>query len=872
MNWDKDDTINHWDVLATNVDTLWIMGSVLSFPCRSSWNGFMSTVKTNKLTVDSNIIPLPFVNMDPGNLNTIYTALLFAAEKCKHYKKPCIVTFDQPLFQKAVDIVTASNESNIVSSVIVRLGGFHTLMSFMGSVGNIMAGSGLEQLWSTVYAQNTVPHLMSGHAYSRALRAHFLVYEALSVIILRELSLPEESITILENLYKNPMLHELENNILLEQIQAEIEDKFEAHSKLSRTGKLWVNYLKLVSLMKLFIVAERSGIWSLHVYCVKHMIPIFYATGHINYAKCAHLYVIQMQKLESLDSSEYENFVTKGLFTIRRTNKFFSGTWTDMIIEQSLMRAMKTQGGLTQGRGLIDSSLARWISSMSSCIPVCNALEDFTGIRSSSSNQHVELSKSRLQRDKTDFGKFITWLEDHNPFKCTEFMSLSSGIIACSSVNCDQACDIGANILNKNIGKKFTEIKCKRSENIKNFAQMSNKIKICQKYVDINPMQLFNRIICSSKTPEEIKHCFNFELSPYPLALFKDGNLRRGVKSQLLKEIDSLHAPSDHLINNETFYVIDGGFLLHKVKWQRPATYHEIFLQYVNYIVHTYKKSSVVVFDGYNLENISTKDNLQKFRAKENVAVSVQLHATVVTPQDLFLRNSQNKKNFIEILQRYLEENGITVYQAERDADVLIALTAVRFSSVKTHVTVVSEDTDIMVLLIYHIKENNVCLLRPGKGAKGDKISKINEIQTKLGHTKEHILFIHAMSGCDTTSFLYNKSKKCFLKSLQENEDLCRDLNVFQELNADIAVLIKSGLKVLLNLYRCPKKIHNINQLRHTLYIRMTSRQSLNSELCLASLPPTEESAKQHILRTYFQVIFLKYKVHFLLCIRFIFF
>ncbi|CAG9760107.1 unnamed protein product [Ceutorhynchus assimilis] len=257
---------------------------------------------------------------------------------------------------------------------------------------------------------------------------------------------------------------------------------------------------------------------------------------------------------------------------------------------------------------------------------------------------------------------------------------------------------------------------------------MSNSIKIRQKYVDINPMQLFNRIICSNKTPEEIKYCFDFELSPYPLALFKDGNLRKGVKSQLLKETDSLHTSSAPFINNGTFCIIDGGFLLHKVKWQRPAIYHEIFSQYVNYIVYTYTKNCVVVFDGYNQENLSTKDNLQKFRSKQSVAVSIQLHGTVVTPQDLFLKNSQNKKEFIEILRRYLEENDITVYQAERDADVLIAMTTVQLSSIKTHVTLVSEDTDIMVLLIDHIKTNNVCLLRPGKGAKGDKISRINEI------------------------------------------------------------------------------------------------------------------------------------------------
>ena len=72
-----------------------------------------------------------------------------------------------------------------LENVIVRLGGFHWLMSLMGAVGSIMAGSGLEKLWSTVHASSSVSHMVTGHAYSRALRAHFLTQEALATILLK---------------------------------------------------------------------------------------------------------------------------------------------------------------------------------------------------------------------------------------------------------------------------------------------------------------------------------------------------------------------------------------------------------------------------------------------------------------------------------------------------------------------------------------------------------------------------------------------------------------------------------------------------------------------------------------------------------------
>ena len=57
-------------------------------------------------------------------------------------------------------------------------------MSFLGSIGNLMKGSGLEDLFAEVYAEHTVSHIMSGKAVSRALRAHFFTETALISLLL----------------------------------------------------------------------------------------------------------------------------------------------------------------------------------------------------------------------------------------------------------------------------------------------------------------------------------------------------------------------------------------------------------------------------------------------------------------------------------------------------------------------------------------------------------------------------------------------------------------------------------------------------------------------------------------------------------------
>ena len=52
------------------------------------------------------------------------------------------------------------------------------LMSFLGSVGNMMKGCGLEEVFEEVYSEDTVTHMFSGHAVARALRCHFLIQSA----------------------------------------------------------------------------------------------------------------------------------------------------------------------------------------------------------------------------------------------------------------------------------------------------------------------------------------------------------------------------------------------------------------------------------------------------------------------------------------------------------------------------------------------------------------------------------------------------------------------------------------------------------------------------------------------------------------------
>ena len=123
----------------TGIHYTWI----LRFPLSQSPNcsGFMQA------SVQSRVVVLPF-NLDPGNLSTLYTALYFAQNECNMRGIQFIpVIFDQPLYIEAVEIVESSHL--LKDKIFVHLGGFHLLMSYMGSIGYIMNGSGLEVLWES---------------------------------------------------------------------------------------------------------------------------------------------------------------------------------------------------------------------------------------------------------------------------------------------------------------------------------------------------------------------------------------------------------------------------------------------------------------------------------------------------------------------------------------------------------------------------------------------------------------------------------------------------------------------------------------------------------------------------------------------------
>ena len=131
------------------------------------------------------IMFMPMIDMNPSDSTCIYSTLMFVSEHVRRHEVTPIITFDQPLWWKALMIIKSEPMGSDLRGIILRLGGFHTEMSFLGCIGHLMASSGLQEMLELIYAPNAVVHMLSGKAIARALRAHFIVDAALNALMLK---------------------------------------------------------------------------------------------------------------------------------------------------------------------------------------------------------------------------------------------------------------------------------------------------------------------------------------------------------------------------------------------------------------------------------------------------------------------------------------------------------------------------------------------------------------------------------------------------------------------------------------------------------------------------------------------------------------
>ena len=159
----------------SRIDYLWDSAVLFRQYERLNWSGYMTNISRGTYPGKSTIMFLQIIDLSPTDPTCIYTTLEFVIdqEKSLNIRMP-VLTFDQALWLKATEIANCKS-----MNIVLILGGFHLMMSFMGGIGSLMKGSGLLEALSTCYGVNAIEQMMSGKAVSRGLRGHVLAASAL---------------------------------------------------------------------------------------------------------------------------------------------------------------------------------------------------------------------------------------------------------------------------------------------------------------------------------------------------------------------------------------------------------------------------------------------------------------------------------------------------------------------------------------------------------------------------------------------------------------------------------------------------------------------------------------------------------------------
>ena len=201
-----------------------------------------------------------------------------------------------------------------------------------------------------------------------------------------------------------------------------------------------------------------------------------------------------------------------------------------------------------------------------------------------------------------------------------------------------------------------------------------------------------------------------------------------------------------------------------------------------------------------------------------------------------------------------LNKNNCEVHHASEDADLIIVMKAVQ-SANSSNIVLVGDDTDLFVLLCYHasIEAHDLFFCpEPKKITKQPRIWNIKVTKQRLGpDICQHILFLHAVLGCDTTPRLHGIGKGASLRKFQASNSFRQQANVLLTHSASKHDVACAGEKALVVLYN-GNSTDNLDSIQHQRFCEKVP--SSTSHVHPRGLPPTSGTAIYHSVRVYLQV------------------
>lgn len=271
-----------------------------------SWTGYNQLLAQVEVPPRSVIGYLPVIDGSPTDMSTVLTILQKSIQIADKLELEAIViVMDQAIYSKA-QLIRWKN-AQFMKKLVIRLGAFHTAMSFLGCIGKRFGDAALQDVLieSEVVATGSMNGVISGKHYNRAVRSNKLMSGALHRMRLQAFlhSLTEEAankvkqvMADLQQSFPSPQYFEILNSDKFEEFVASF-DQFIQAGNSKHTFRFWNSYLDMVEVLLLFLRGTREGNWNLHLASVGRMLPWIFAYDHINYSRYLPVYWLEMRDL-----------------------------------------------------------------------------------------------------------------------------------------------------------------------------------------------------------------------------------------------------------------------------------------------------------------------------------------------------------------------------------------------------------------------------------------------------------------------------------------------------------------------------------------------------------------------------------------------
>ena len=808
-----------------------------------------------------------------------------------------VLTVDEALYPKLLELKWSVEEYREV--LIPCLGGLHISINYLGVIGRHMSDSGLSELWveCDILGANAAQNVMGGKGYARAIRIHKLTLQALWQLLLPRLHAYLEGIDLT---LRAELLHlstVIDADHIAHMVEKLTSDRFQQAMKEfaedliadDPTAEFWWNYMTMVSILLCFTRAQRDGLWDLHLYAFKRMLPFFVRYDHINYARWGSVYLAEMSDLPQEVLHEFQ----EGNFVVKRTDRQFNQVSADQSTEW-LNATGKKSGGLI-GITRISSAINRWALSFNLRNVISSQTAMMLGLTPDDEEDeytHNECSKTRMERDDSDEGRIVVSLQQHGVFQdgpdtLRNIMNndlvtpeIQDSLLSAELLGHEQMqVFVARRLCEPSDSDQHLNLKSPIHKNrAKTFSSLYEVVQPCRGKQDTIKVDrnILQRLITAYRAGREVhlENILQHELMAVPLSLATtSGSLHSTNKSVMANILtQQVEVPANITVVEPSCLLIDGQALV--MALGKPTDI-ATFGQYADTFTNTVFRMGAnfgridVVFDRYQQESIKTGTRTKRNQRHRPVRRMMENDPLVPLPSDWssFMALEENKADLALLLSSHLIEHSRRVESVVVTAGGFVEATTVKSSHPELDISflradheeadtrlilhcvharmetivVSARDTDVLLLLLAHYDKMGCTRLYMKAGtSKEPKYFPVHAIREVLSADQiDTLLAFHAVTGCDSVSQFCGHGKKTAWQVFQKHHKDLADLGKGCLTENTVA----SAEKFICKMYGSPK-VDTCNKARVKLFCIGRAQENL---------PPTSDAAKFHIMRSHYQ-------------------